>query len=101
MKKANKWNGKTAPTISRKTNGKDSNGAESAALVLLRQDFALHCRRLRTGMGLTQAEFGKLLGYGKTNGYVAVSRLERGEHKPQQEYLVRFMEIQIKYDNRV
>lgn len=101
MKKAKKWNGKHKPTISRKTNGKDSNGVESGAMNLLRQDFALHCRRLRTGMGLTQAEFGKLLGYGKTNGYVAVSRLERGEHKPQQEFLVKFMEIQNEYDSRV
>jgi hypothetical protein len=101
MKKATKWNGKKSPTTLRKKNGSGSNGAECAALVLLKADFALHCRRLRTGMCLTQAEFGKLLGYGKTNGYVAISRLERGEHKPQQEYLVRFMEIQNRYDNQV
>lgn len=66
------------------------------ALDLLRNDFPLHCRRLRTRMKKNQHEFAKLLGV--TN--VTVSRMESGAHSPQKRHLEKFMELQREFDNR-
>lgn len=70
------------------------------ALKLLRLDFALYCRTLRLNLGLSQRKFAELMGVKNAKGKVTISRWESGSHVPQDRYLLKFMELQKKFDIR-
>lgn len=73
---------------------------DAVVLVLLKRDFALHCRRLRIGMQVTQDVFAKKMGVRNGVGKITVSRWESGSCEPQKRYLERFLVLQRRYDKQ-
>lgn len=74
--------------------------SDGDAIALLKRDFALHCRRLRIGMQVTQDVFAKKMGVSNGVGKITISRWESGSCEPQKRYLERFLVLQRRYDKQ-